>query len=342
MTDRYVRKTGTDSGAGGTGAPWLTLTHAVANATGGDKIIVDDATVQTYDEATLVFSNQYIITAGAAVYCDGTEGSGIKLTNTGTGHVLNPTSSSETKTEFHGFEIVNDNSTTSGECCRAAAHLIFNDCIIRGADLVTGSQDGIYTLASQEIHIINCFMYNFSRACINTEGAAPNWYIQHSTLFNVGAGEATILDNSISACDYFIDNSIVANTTAAETFSGAGTITSVNNDNAHTEPSGAWGTEATDGVVAGTQASGSYICLTNITAGSEDLTLVAGGGNVAIDLAAVASSATNDPNDDSATSINGETRDYVAAHDAGAWEIAAVGGASIIPQAMHHSMMRNS
>lgn len=49
MATRYVDTAGTDSGAGGVGAPWKTLTYALANATSGDTISVNAG---TYTEAT--------------------------------------------------------------------------------------------------------------------------------------------------------------------------------------------------------------------------------------------------------------------------------------------------
>lgn len=54
-TDRYVSTTGANSGAGGVGAPWLTIQYAVNNSTAGDKIYLNDG---TYTERVAISSGK--------------------------------------------------------------------------------------------------------------------------------------------------------------------------------------------------------------------------------------------------------------------------------------------
>lgn len=67
-TERFLAPGGTDSGAGGAGAPWGTLTYALANATSGDTITVTDGTYtgETYIDLRADSADGKTLTIAAA------------------------------------------------------------------------------------------------------------------------------------------------------------------------------------------------------------------------------------------------------------------------------------
>ena len=249
-------------------------------------------------------------------------------------------------TMIEGLEIQSDTGGGSDEAIRIRPNVF--DVLITRNLLWTArtvlDQDGVYGGNwAMSAYVDNCIIYGWHRAGINMQNyqgsATQNWYIDHVTVYNCG-GEQTVDSGGIKCGTRLVAQTIFANvynTVSVESPEDFGTRTdgdgtnnwagtnNADSDGSLSDPEVSIATNAQQNLVATdvSQISGSFAVFKNLTAGSEDLTLLDdAAGNLLFGTGVSRAGSEPDPRQDFTTDIAGNLRDLTAPN-IGAFEFVA-------------------
>ena len=250
-------------------------------------------------------------------------------------------------TMVEGLEIQSDTGGGSDEAIRIRPNVF--DVLITSSVLWTArsvsQQDGIYSGNwAMSAYVDNCIIYGWHRAGINMQNysgdTTQNWYIDHVTVYNCG-GELSAGSGGIKIGSRFDEQIVFANVyntvsvESPEDFSnrtaGQGTNNWTGTHNADSDGSLSdldveIATNAQQNLVATdvSQSSGSFAVFKNLTAGSEDLTLLDdAGGNRLSGTGVSRAGSEPDPRQDFTIDIVGNLRNLTAPN-IGAFEFVPV------------------